>query len=308
MTRVFVVILNWNRPGDTIEGLKSVGQSQVTGYELNVVVVDNASDDNSVDLITRKTESATQKLSGLKIIKNKENLGYAGGNNIGISYALKGGADYVMVLNNDTLVDVNLISRFVEMVQKHPDVGIFSPKIYFAKGFEFHKEWYRKSEFGRVIWYAGGTIDWHNVYATNLGVDEVDRGQFANKREIDFATGACMFIKAESLKKTGIFDERYFMYFEDADLSLRMKKFGWKVLFVPKAILWHKVAQSSKIGSDLNDYYIHRNRLLFGIRYAPMHAKLALLKESVRFLFFGRPWQKKGVRDFYLGKLGRESW
>ena len=103
-------------------------------------------------------------------------------------------------------------------------------------------------------------------------------------------------------------DEKFFLYYEDSDFCERIRRRGYSIIYSPKAILWHKVAQSSKIGSDLNDYYIHRNRLLFGIRYAPMHAKLALLKESVRFLFFGRPWQKKGVRDFYLGKLGRESW
>ena len=98
------------------------------------------------------------------------------------------------------------------------------------------------------------------------------------------------------------------MYLEDADLSLRMRRAGWKVLYTPYGHLWHKVAQSSGIGSDLNDYYITRNRLLFGMRYASLKTRLALYKESLRFLLDGRDWQKKGVMDFYLGRFGKGSW
>ena len=136
----------------------------------------------------------------------------------------------------------------------------------------------------------------------------MDKGQFERVRETDFATGACMLIKRELLEKVGTLDEKYFMYFEDSDLSHRARNAGYEVLYAPPARIWHKVSQSSKVGGDLNDYFIIRNRLLFGMRYAPVRTRLALYRESLRLFWKGRPWQKKGVLDFYLGKFGRGSW
>ena len=151
-------------------------------------------------------------------------------------------------------------------------------------------------------------MDWDNIYGSNHGVDEVDKGQFEKTRETDFATGACMLLRSEALKDIGLFDEKYFMYLEDADLSEKLKKKGWEVLYTSKTEIWHKVAQSSGIGSDLNDYFITRNRLLFGMRYAKCRTKLALVRESFKLLLTGRRWQKTGVRDFYLGRFRKGSW
>lgn len=303
MPKVFIVVLNWNGLSDTLDCLNSVRKVHVSGYQLNTVVVDNASTDGSVEQLKRNTQDKK-----FTLLVNEINLGFVGGNNIGIKYALKHGADFVMILNNDTIVDKDLIISFIKAAKLHNEVGIFSPKIYFAKGFEFHKKRYSPNELGKVIWYAGGKIDWGNVYGGNMGVDEVDKGQFDQETEIDFATGACMFVRAEVFKKIGGFDEKYFAYLEDADLSLRARRSGYKILFVPTAVLWHKVSQSSGIGSDLNDYFITRNRLTFGMKYAPIRSKLALIKESLLFAQIGRPWQIKGATDFYLRKFGKGSW
>ena len=161
---------------------------------------------------------------------------------------------------------------------------------------------------GKVIWYSGGEIDWGNVYGKTRGVDEVDGGQYDTMEKTDYATGTCMFIRAKVLKDVGLFDEKYFMYYEDTDLSMRLIKSGYGVFYVPSSVIWHKVAQSSGIGGDLNDYFITRNRLLFGIKYAPLRSKIALIKESLRFTISGRKWQRTGVHDFYLRKLERGSW
>ena len=115
-------------------------------------------------------------------------------------------------------------------------------------------------------------------------------------------------INTKALKDVGGFDRRYFMYLEDVDLSLRMKRKGWRVSFVPEAKLWHKVAQSSGIGSDLNDYYLTRNRIGFALKYAPMRVKMAVVKEAIKLLYMGREWQKKGAWDFALGKMGKGSY
>jgi GT2 family glycosyltransferase len=309
MTKVSIVILNWNRANDTIECLKSISQLSTINYQLSVTVVDNGSTDNSVSIIEKKLKKIVRKKNvEAEVIKNENNLGFAAGNNIGIKHALNHKAEFILILNNDTVVGKNLISELLKSAKKYLKAGVISPKIYFAKGFEFHKSRYRKSEFGKVIWYAGGEIDWDNVYGANRGVNEVDKGQYGKVLETDFATGACMFCRAKSLKDVGMFDEKYYMYLEDADLSQRMKNAGWKVLYSPKGHLWHKVAQSSAIGGDLNDYFISRNRLLFGMRYAKFRTRLALYKESLNLILNGREWQKKGVIDFYLRRFGRGSW
>lgn len=302
---VCIVVLNWNRLDDTIECLISLQRLRVINYQLTTIVVDNNSSDNSPEGIETFLRTH-KKLNGV-FIRNDKNLGFSGGNNVGIKYAIEHGADYVLVLNNDTEVADDVIEQFVEFAHQYENAGILSPKIYFSKGYEFHKDWYRENELGKVIWYVGGMMDWKNVMGSNYGVDDVDVGQYQTKREIDFATGACMFINKKVIEQIGYFDEKYFLYLEDADYSLRAKLKGWEIAFVPNARVWHKVSQSSGIGSDLNDYYITRNRLLFGLRYAPIRAKVALVRESLRLFAGGRVWQKKGVVDFYKGNFGKGS-
>ena len=309
MTKVSVIVLTWNGKEDTLECVKSLGELTIRNFQLSIIVVDNNSSDGTQKAVRKlfKKISNPPKLV-CKLIENKANLGFAEGNNVGMEYALDSGADFVLVLNNDTKVDKNLITEFLKASKKYPRAGVLSPKIYFAQGYEFHGDRYKKSDSGKVIWYAGGKIDWENVYGINLGVDEIDKGQFKKEKEIDFATGTCMFLRAKALNEVGKFDEKYFMYLEDADLSIRMKKQGWEVIYVPKAIVRHKVAQSSRIGSDLNDYFIHKNRLLFGFRNASLRTRFALFRESIRFLLGGRKWQKIGIRDFYLARFGKGSW
>jgi GT2 family glycosyltransferase len=309
MTRVSIVILNWNRAKDTIQCLLSIGKLTIKDYTLNVVVVDNASSDDSVDKIRKGIKRITGSANiTSELVANKTNLGFAGGNNVGIKHSLNHGADFVLVLNNDTVVAKNLIRGLLKTASKYPNAGAISPKIYFAEGYEFHESRYRKAERGKVIWYAGGNIDWANVLGTNRGVDEVDEGQYEKIHKTDFATGACVLLRKQVLKEVGMFDERYYLYLEDVDLSQRMKEKGWEILYSPRGHLWHKVAQSSGVGSDLNDYFITRNRLLFGMKYAPLRARFALYKESLRLLTSGREWQKKGVIDYYLRKFDRGSW
>jgi GT2 family glycosyltransferase len=308
MVKVSIVILNWNRKKDTLECLKSL-EGLSTKHKVQIIVVDNASTDDSRKVIDKKLKKLNKKDNfSCELIRNKENLGFAAGNNVGMRHAVAHGADYVLLLNNDTLVDKKLVDELVSVAKSKKKAGLLSPKIYFAEGFEFHKEKYKKKDLGKVIWYAGGKIDWDNVYGKNHGVDEIDKGQYDKIEETDFVTGACMLIRKEAIEDVGFFDEKYYMYLEDADLSVRMKKNGWQVLYAPPAHLWHKVAQSSAIGSKLNDYFIIRNRLLFGMGYASVRTKFALYRESLRLLLNGRKWQQKGVIDFYLMRYGKGSW
>ncbi len=303
LPNVFVLILSFNRREDTLTTLESIRKLNVESFKLTTLVVDNASKDGTIAALRKFKMDNGEFL----FIANKTNLGFAEGNNVGLKECLKRGADYILVLNNDTIVDSDLVCDLLKVFEKYPKAGILSPKIYFAEGYEYQNR-YKKEERGKVIWYAGGEIDWKNVYGTNYGVDEVDKGQFDKIRETDFATGCCLFVRRDVLEEIGLFDKRYFAYLEDADFSQRAKKAGWWVLYAPPAHLWHKVSQSSGIGSELNDYFITRNRMIFGLTYAPLRAKIALVKESFRLLLKGRKWQKIGIKDFYLGNFGKGSW
>jgi|SRR3989344_3488697 len=299
MINVAIIIVSYNSNSLTDECLESLKSLVVDEnlYSFCVYVVDNSDEEY---------KNIRKYPFDLEIIRSKVNLGFSGGNNLGIKRAINNGAEYVMLLNNDTRVDKNLL-RFL-LKEAQDEVVITTPKIYFEKGFEYHKTRYKKDELGRVIWYAGGVMDWKNMIGSHRGVDEVDKGQYDEKKTTDFATGCCMLIKSSIFKKIGMLDELYFLYYEDSDFCMRARKIG-KIVFVPNALIWHKNAGSTGgSGSALHDYFITRNRLLFGLKYAPLFVKLALFKEAVSILGKGRKWQKKGVRDFFLYRFGKGSY
>lgn len=300
MKKVFVVVLHYKGKEFTRQCLLSLNKAKTDSFSFQTIVVDNGFLESIDDL--------KKEFSDKIFISNKENLGFAEGNNVGIRYALKHGADYVMLLNNDTLVDSQMIVQLIKVGESDKKIGVLGPKIYFAPGYEFHKERYKPDEQGKVLWYAGGIIDWDNILASHRGVDEVDKGQYDKQIETDFVSGCAMLVKKEVLEKIGLLDKRYFLYLEDNDFCQRAKRAGFKVIYSPKACLWHLNAGSSEVGGPLHDYYLARNRMLFGFRYAPLKTKFALTRESFRLLVNGRKWQKKGIRDFYLRKFGKGSY
>ncbi len=301
MPHVFIIIVNWNGKKDTIACLSSLKRLNTKGIQVDIIVVDNGSSDDSIEVIRKKFPEVFVHESG-------ENLGFTGGNNVGISLALQHGANYVWLLNNDTLADKealqSLLSAFTD-----DRVGISGSKIYFAAGREYHKDKYKASERGKVLWYAGGLIDWNNMYASHRGVDEVDNGQYDQIEEAPFVTGCSMMIKTKVFDSIDKFNDTYYLYLEDLDFCLRAQKAGFHTLYIPSSIIWHVNAGSSGgPGSKLHEYYLTRNRLLIALRFAPIRTKLALLRESVRFFLHGTSIQKKAVTDFMLGKWGNQPY
>jgi GT2 family glycosyltransferase len=298
MKKVAIIILNWNREKDTLDCLYSIRKLTIKDVFLSIFVVDNNSQDNSVPNIKKQFPE-------VQITKNAQNLGFTEGNNVGIRQVLENQADYVIILNNDTIVDKDFVNNLLCILESENRIGIVGPKIYFAKGFEFHKNRYKDEEKGKVIWYAGGLIDGNNIICHHRGVDEVDHRQYDRSEETDFVSGCCMAVKKEVFEKIGLFDKKYFMYLEDVDLCQRAKRAGWKITYEPKAVIWHKNAASSgKPGSKVHNYYLARNRLLFGMRYASVRTKLALIKESFFLLIRNLPGERKGIIDFYLRRFG----
>jgi len=300
MKKVAVVVLHYKGKDFTGQCLESVKKLQTDNFKAETIVINNNPQEDLKNL--------KKKFSEFIFLETGKNLGFTGGNNLGIKKALKDGADYVFLINNDTTLDPELLVSLVKVAEKKKKSGLLSPMIYFAPGYEYHRDRYKKSERGKVIWYAGGEIDWPNVITKHRGADEVDKGQFNQVEETVFASGCGMLIKKEVFDKIGFLDEKYFLYYEDSSFSLEAKKAGFQILFVPQAKMWHFNAESSEVGGGLQDYYIARNRLLFGLRYASLRAKFALFRWGLSRLIIGRPWQKIGFRDFLINRFGKGSY
>ena len=304
LPKVSIVVLTWNGLKLTLDVLKDIGKLKTAGLSAETIVVDNGSKDGTQEKLCH------YKLPNMafRLIENEKNLGFAEGNNVGMRDAVEKGADYVLLMNNDVIVPPDFLVQLIEVAKADKKIGLLAPKMYFAKGYEFHKDRYKRNDLGKVIWYAGGLIDWDNIYASHRGVDEVDKGQYDRQEKTVVVNAACALIRKKVIKDIGYLDKKLFAYWEDADYSERARRAGWRVVYTPKVSLWHKVAQTSGIGSDLNDYFLTRNRLVFGMRYARLRTKLALIRESFRLILFGRKWQKIGTVDFYLRRMGRGSW
>ncbi len=280
MTKVAAVVLSWNGREDTLACLRSL-----EGEDVDVIVVDNASEDGSADAVT-----------GVDLIRNDRNLGYAGGMNVGIRRALERGADAVLLLNNDVLVEPGAIDA---MVAASDGAGGVSPLIVFADRPE-------------DVWYAGARFDPRSGYHGRQLTDRID-----GIRPTERICGAAVLMPREALERVGLFDEGLFAYAEDVDWSLRAHELGLPLLVTPHGQIRHKVSASTGgEGSPNALYYTARNLLAVSERHAPLGrlgtwrrrlvAIGALLAQALR----GRR-RRAGVkavldgwRDFRRGRFG----
>jgi GT2 family glycosyltransferase len=280
MKKVGVVVLNYKVAQETIDCVKSVLKNDYGN--LKIYVVDNNSGDG--------IEESIKDFKQVEFIQTGDNLGFAGGNNIGIKKALKDGCDLAFIVNPDTTLEKDTISILLSGMEDQ-EAGIVGPKILF--------------ETEKNIWFAGGKLDKNNVMGSHIGVDEKDIGQYDEIKEVDFITGAGMMISREVIEKVGVFDERYFLYLEDVDLCFRAKEKGFKIRYIPTAKMYHQNAKSTGLGSPLQDYFITRNRMLFAKKFLPLRTQLALLREAMRN--FKKPVRRQAFLDFLSGNFGKGS-
>jgi GT2 family glycosyltransferase len=227
--RLTVVVLNWNGVEDTVALLRTLERCRLpAGWSASVMVVDNGSTDGSAARIAAEFPQ-------VELLALPENLRFAGGNNRGLERALAAGADAVMLLNNDTEADPGLLERLLLALEQHPEAGAAAPLIYFAAP-------------SQRIWYAGGRCEPALGLAAHRGLRALDRGQYRSIERTGYLTGCCLIARREAWEKVGLLDERYYIYAEDADWSLRARRLGLTLLFVPTARLWHKV--SAKAGQQ----------------------------------------------------------
>lgn len=290
-----VVVLHYKNCDDTLACLDSLYEAHPS---YRVIVVANAASPGEISRMSAVCDWVAW-------IPVEGNVGFSAGNTIGMQAAFEDGCQHIILLNNDTVVPKGFISSFIQSIESKKFTGLVSPKIYFAPHCEYHADRYTSEERGKVIWYAGGKIDWSNVYASHRGVDEVDTGQYNEAVPVDFATGCCMYISRAVIQSAGFFDEKYFLYYEDVDYSVRAKRAGFEVFYDPSVHIWHKNAASSDAaGSLLHRYYQTRNRLYFGYKYAPARTKKSLLIESMRMLLGGGV-EQRAVADYYFRRMGK---
>ncbi|MBI2591892.1 glycosyltransferase family 2 protein [Candidatus Saccharibacteria bacterium] len=268
---VSVVVLNWNRKKFVDPFMKTIMAQSYPKEKLEVLFTDNASSDGSVQYIKEKYGD----LPYLKIVQNDKNYGYSKGNNLGIHRA-KG--DYVLVCNNDLQLEKNLIEDLVA-VAKQKRAGATVPKLVYA-----NKKGYLNNAGSRLE----PTSDWP-IYED--GKDEKDEGQYDKIREITAFCGACVLFSRQFLHKVGLFDPKFFMYFEDGDLSWRGQKAGFKFFYAPRAIAYHVHTGTTTEGSPIFNFFVGRNRIL-------------ILTKNAEFKVIAKGWLKTW-RDHLLLRLKR---
>ncbi len=242
---VFVIVLNWNGWRDTVECLSALQHLDRARYR--VLVVDNGSSDDSEQRIR-------QAYPDVALIQTGANLGYAGGNNVGIRSALREGAAYVVLLNPDVVVEPLTLDVLVGTAQSYPEIGALSPVV-------------RYKDKPQQIWFGNSLIDWR----AGRAIQEEIVLPPAPYHPVAWASGCCLLLRAAALRAVGLFDVRYFLYSEETDLCERLRGAGYAVGVCPDTSGYHQA--SSAVGADSPKlvYYMTRNALLFFLRHASRH-------------------------------------
>lgn len=236
-----IITINYNGLEDTCSLIESIPFNE----KMEVIVMDNASKN-------AEAETIAQRFPHVKIIKSAENVGFAGGNNIGIREAR---GKYIFLINNDTYFKDFNIDALIERMEQSPDIAIVCPKIRFAWG-------------SNPIQFAGYTsLSTITVRNHAIGFGEEDHGQYNTAHPTPYAHGAAMLIKREALEKVGFMPECYFLYYEELDWSMMFTRAGYQIWYEPQCTVFHKESKTTGQNSPLRTYYITRNRLLLVKRH-----------------------------------------
>lgn len=318
LKKITIIILNWNGWEDTIECLESLYQINYSNY--NVILVDNASEDDSLEKIKEYCEGKIEVKSNffeynaynkpiklieitkeesenvikfnnipnylnsnekLILIKNDKNYGFAEGNNIGIKYVLEHlNSDYILLLNNDTVVDKDFLYELIRVAENDPKIGVCGPKTFY---YDYEGE-------KNITNFEGGRINIYKGEAYHITGDIS-----GNPKNVDYIEGSCFLIKREVLNKVGLMDKDYFLYWEETDWCFRIKKENYELKYVPKAKIWHKVNDNL---NKTNVYYMARNRFLF----MKKNSKNIQMTSFLLYFFFFKFWLRLFGYIFYYKK------
>ena len=291
---IAIILVNWKNYDDTKDCLKSLYLSNNTS--LSIIVIDNESKEKSASKLKKSFPQIT-------ILPQKTNLGFTGANNIGIKYGLTLGADYIMLLNNDTIVPKNFITPLLTTLRSNRQIAAVQPKIMFADN-------------SNKIWSGGGIYYRLIASTTTIGYDKLDTEKYNKPRYLDWLTGCCILIKAEIISEVGLLNNRFFAYYEDVDWSLRIRKLGYLLAYNPSIPIYHKAGASSKTKNKSADgflspfvHFLNIRNHIFLIR---LHSKgfhainahifllLKIISYSLYFIFKGRKKKLKMLLQGFL--------
>lgn len=269
---VYIILLNYNGYNDTIDCMESLQSIVYPNYK--ILVVDNKSTNKSEEYI----KGYIKGKKNIHFIQTGKNLGFSGGNNVGMEWALKNGADYICLLNNDTTVEPDFLNILVDEMEKNEDIGISAGKIMYYSN-------------PNIIWSAGGYINKSKCLGYHYGINCKDSKEYSEKKEVTFLTGCLQLIKVDAIKSIGLYDEEYFLYMEDVDFCYRAKLKGYKIMYIPESKIYHKVSAST--GGEQSPmvlYYMTRNVMLFNQKFKDS------LNNNIKFNLY---WKLKMIIDKY---------
>lgn len=287
---VAIILVNYNGYTDTVECVKSIRESTYPAYR--IIVVDNGSGD------AERLQQDAFLNEHTTLILSEENLGFSGGNNLGIEYAETAFApEYYFLLNNDTVIEPQALERMVDTCENTADCGILTGRIlYYSEP--------------KLLWAAGGKFDFRTGIADQPALGQPDSAAYDGVEETTFCTGCAMLIPARVLKTVGHLEESYFLYAEDTDYCCRVMNAGFKLYYTGEAVIYHKVSASTGRTSDLSQYYNIRNNFYIIQKYC-----------TRPLLGYGKRWYRilrsllrkeltlgnvvRGYRDFKRGIVGK---
>ena len=288
MIEISIITINYNGLNDTCALIETIPNKD----NLEVIVVDNASKNQEAE-----ADTISKKYPHIKVIKSEKNLGFAGGNNLGIKAAQ---GKYLFFINNDTIFKNFNVQALIDRLESSPAIGIVCPKIRFAWG-------------NNPIQYTGYTpLSKITVRNQSIGFGEEDHGQYDTAHPTPYAHGAAMLIKREAIDKVGMMPECFFLYYEELDWSLMFTRASYQIWYEPQCTIYHKESQSTGQNSPLRTYYIVRNRLLLVKRNWNGYTKYLTYayligavggRDILKYVLTGK-WELvratfRGIRDFY---------
>lgn len=291
-TLIYIIVLNWNGLPDTVECVESC--RTLTYSRFRLVIVDNGSTDGSASVVRKR-------FPDVEVIETGCNLGFAGGNNVGIRHALENGADCIWLLNNDTVVEPDTLSALVAVMEGDRKAGMVGSKI-------------RYFDARDRLWYAGAFLDGRVPYRCgHRGLNEEDLGQYDDAGETGYVTGCSLLVRRELIEQIGLLDEGLFLYFEDTDWGARARSSGWKLLYAPQSLVLHKAsATMGGMESPRMRYYLARNLLYFVRKNYPdalfrafgfdLAQNVVVMAKKGRLSAAG--WALRGMVDFLRGRTG----
>lgn len=290
MKELSIITINYNGLNDTCALIETIPFND----DMEVIVVDNASQNQEADIISKRFPQ-------VNVIKSEKNLGFAGGNNLGINAAQ---GKYLFFINNDTIFKEFNVQPLIDRLESAPEIAVVCPKIRFAWG-------------NNPIQFTGYTpLSKITVRNQSIGFGEDDHGQYDTAHPTPYAHGAAMLIKREAIDKVGLIPECFFLYYEELDWSMMFTRVGYQIWYEPLCTIYHKESQSTGQNSPLRTYYIVRNRLLLvkrNWRGATKYLSYAYLigvvgvRDILKYTLSGK-WEllkatTNGLRDFYNNHL-----